>query len=59
MHRLYRIRGRDRAAELLTAFTDQLGSSPPPELQTFRRTLMRWRREILAYFGTGLTNGRT
>jgi transposase len=20
---------------------------------------MRWRREILAYFGTGLTNGRT
>ena len=30
-----------------------------PSLQTFRRTLMRWRREILAYFGTGLTNGRT
>ena len=32
---------------------------PLPELQTFRRTLMRWRREILAYFGTGLTNART
>ena len=59
MHRLYRIRGADRAAELLTALTDQLASSPLPELQTLRRTLMRWRREILAYFGTGLTNART
>jgi len=59
LHRLYRIRGRDRATELLTAFTDQLASAPLPELQTLRRTLLRWRREILAYFGTGLTNGRT
>ena len=59
MHRLYRIRGADRAAELLTVFTDQLASSSLPELQTLRRTLMRWRREILAYFGTGLTNART
>jgi transposase len=30
-----------------------------PELQTFRRTLLRWRHEILASFGTGLSNGRT
>ena len=30
-----------------------------PELQTFRRTLIRWRREILAYFETRLTNART
>ena len=30
-----------------------------PELKTLRRTLMRWRTEILAYFATGLTNGRT
>ena len=29
------------------------------ELQTFRRTLLRWRNEILVYFDTGLTNGRT
>ena len=59
MHSLYRIRGRDRASQALTVLTDRLASSPLPELQTFRRTLMRWRREILAYFGTGLTNGRT
>jgi transposase len=31
----------------------------PCELETFRRTLLRWRREIVAYFGTGLTNART
>jgi len=59
MHSLYRIRGRDRAADALTVLTDRLAASPLPELQTFRRTLMHWRREILAYFGTGLTNGRT
>jgi transposase len=30
-----------------------------PEIQTLRRTLMRWRRQVLAYFICGLTNGRT
>ena len=59
MHSLYRIRGRARAKRALTALTDSLAVSPLPELQTFRRTLMRWRREILAYFGTRLTNART
>jgi len=59
MHGLYRIRGRHRAKAALTVLTDRLATSPLPELQTLRRTLMRWRREILAYFGTGLTNGRT
>ncbi len=59
MHSLYRIRGRDRASQALTVLTDRLAASPLPELQTFRRTLMHWRREILAYFETGLTNGRT
>ena len=43
----------------LTALTDWLASSPLPELQTLRRTLMRWRHDVLAYFSTGLTNGRT
>jgi transposase len=59
LHAIYRIRGADRAALALTALTDRLATSALPELQTFRRTLLRWRREILAYFGTGLTNGRT
>jgi len=48
-----------RAKQALTTLTDRLSASPIPELQTLHRTLMRWRREILAYFATGLTNGRT
>jgi transposase len=59
MHMLYRTRGYHRAAQALTALTDRLAASPMPELQTFRRTLMRWCREILEYFRAGLTNGRT
>ena len=41
------------------AITDRLALSSVPEIQTLRRTLMRWRREILAYFSSGLTNGMT
>ena len=59
LHSLYRTRGYERAKTALTVLTDRLAASPVPELQTLRRTLMRWRREILAYFVTGLTNGRT
>lgn len=59
LHRLYRTRGYDRASQALTSLTDRLATSPIPELATLRRTLIRWRPEILAYFTTGLTNGRT
>ena len=48
-----------RAAAALTAITNRLATAFLPELQTFRRTLLRWRNQILAYFDTGLTNGRT
>ena len=30
-----------------------------PEIKRLRRTLMKWKEEILAYFLTGLTNART
>jgi transposase len=30
-----------------------------PELQRLRRTLISWRKEILAYFDYPITNGRT
>lgn len=59
MHGFYRIRGRERAHLALTAMTDRMASSQLPEIRTLRRTLLKWRTEILAYFGTGLTNGRT
>jgi transposase len=39
--------------------TDRMALSPLPEIQTLRRTLMRWRSEILNYFISRLTNGRT
>jgi transposase len=58
LHALYRIRGHRRAKVALTHLTDTLAFSKLPELGTLRHTLLRWRKEILAYFFTGLTNGR-
>jgi transposase len=55
----YRIKGVSRAAEALTRLTDWLAHSKIKELRRLRRTLMRWRQEILGYFETGLTNART
>jgi transposase len=48
--RLYRVRGHGRASKALTRLTDAMAHSSLPEVQTFRTTLMRWRREVLAYF---------
>lgn len=59
LHGFYRIRGRKRAAKALTKMTDAMALSKVPEIKTLRRTLMRWRNEILAYFASRLTNGRT
>jgi transposase len=59
LHGFYRIRGPNRAAKALTAMTDRMASSLLPEVRTLRRTLMKWRTEILAYFATRITNGRT
>lgn len=59
LHGFYRIRGTNRGAYALTQITDDLSRTTVPELKTLRRTLMKWRSEILNYFSTGLTNGRT
>jgi len=59
LHRLYRTKGYSRASRALTKLTDVLALSQLPEIKTFRRTLMRWRDEILAYFDWPLTNGPT
>lgn len=59
LHRLYRTRGYRRAKRALTALTDSLATSPLPELQTLRRTLIKWRTEVLNYFRFRVTNGRT
>lgn len=59
LHRLYRIKGYRQAGRALTKLTDQMAVSELVEIKTLRRTLMRWRQEVLNYFKTGLTNART
>lgn len=59
LFRLYRTRGYNRARSALNHLTDALALSSVPDLLTLRRTLMRWRNEVLAYFLCQLTNART
>lgn len=59
LHRFYRTSGIDRAGRALDRLLERLAASLLPELQTLRRTLIRWRREVLAHFDTGLTNAMT
>jgi transposase len=59
IHRLYRIRGFNKAARALVRLTDQMALSKLDEIKTLRRTLMSWRKEILNYFINRTTNART
>lgn len=59
MHRLYRMKGAGRAGIVFKALLDRMGRSKLKAAQRIRTTLMSWRREIKAYFVTGLTNART
>ena len=59
MHKLYRCRGKKWAGKSLTKLTDLLALSKVKELKTLRRTLMKWREEILNYFENRITNART
>ena len=59
IHRLYRIRGFNKAASALIRLTDQMALSKLDEIKTLRRTLMSWRNEILNYFINKTTNART
>jgi transposase len=59
LYRFYRIRGFNKASKALIRLTDQMAHSKLKEIKTLRKTLMKWRSEILAYFKTGLTNGKT
>lgn len=59
LHRFYRTRGYHNAAKALRKMIDNMSWSLLPEIKTLRRTLLRWKEEILNYFLTGLTNART
>ena len=56
---LYRIRGYNQAKRAFTKMTDILARSRVKEVKRFRRTLLKWRVEILNYFRTKITNART
>lgn len=59
LHGFYRIKGYDRACIAFKHMLDRMAGSKLKEIKTLRRTLLRWRVEILNYFKTGLTNART
>lgn len=59
MHGLYRINGYDTATRVLTRITDRMALSKLPEIKKLRRTLMKWRQEVLNYFKNRITNART
>lgn len=59
IHKLYRTRGLQKATEAFVRLTDQMAKSSLKEIIKLRKTLMKWRKEILNYFVTGLTNGKT
>ncbi|MCB9085222.1 MAG: ISL3 family transposase [Bdellovibrionaceae bacterium] len=59
LHQLYRTKGYHKASRALTRLTDEMAHSNLPEIKTLRKTLMKWRNEILNYFITRLTNART
>jgi transposase len=58
IHKLYRCKGRKWASRSLTKLTDTLAKTNIPELKTLRKTLLKWRDEILNYFENRLTNAR-
>lgn len=59
LYQLYRTKGYDKASRALINLTDRMALSSLDEIKKLRKTLMKWRVEILNYFKTGLTNART
>ena len=54
----YKIKGFSQAKRIFAKITDDMAYSKIPEIQRLRRTLLKWKNEILRYFETGLTNAR-
>lgn len=59
LHRFYRIPDYLRASRAFRALVDDMAFSDLPEIKRLRRTLLKWKEEILFYFLTKLTNART
>jgi transposase len=58
LHTFYRTLGYGRAYEAYKRLVDDMSVSFLPEIQTLRRTLLKWKEEILNYFLSRLTNAR-
>lgn len=59
LHLVFRTKGISRAAHALYKLIEEMKGSSLEEIQKLSRTLQRWRKEILLYFDTGLTNAFT
>ena len=59
LYEFYRTRGTVRAVRGFYKFMNQLKATGHPALLKLAKTMERWRKEILLYFETGLTNART
>lgn len=59
LHRFYRTRGYHNASRAIKNMIDRMSFSAIKQVRTLRKTLIKWKEEILNYFLTGLTNGRT
>jgi len=58
LHSFYRIRGYGRAWIAYKKLMDDMSVSLLPEIRTLRKTLLKWKEEIMNYFSSGLTNAR-
>jgi len=59
MLKLYNTRGFKRANEAFSKLTDAMANSDDLEMKQLGKTLSNWKKEILNYFRTGITNGKT
>lgn len=59
LHKLYRTHGLEKARRALVNMTDAMASSALPEILSLRKTLLKWKNEVLAYFETKITNAKT
>ena len=59
LHKLYRTHGLEKARTALINLTDSMAKSRLPEILSLRKTLLKWKNEILAYFETKITNAKT
>lgn len=58
LHSFYRMRGGGRSYQAYKKLVDDMSVSFLPEIITLRKTLLKWKDEILNYFYSRLTNAR-